>query len=152
MAYQPRGKTFDEFNVGDEHTTQRRTITEADVVNFAGLSGDFNPLHTDELTGGATPFGGRIAHGLLTVAVATGLANQLALFEGTTLALLGMTLKFTGAVKFGDTVYVVLRVRDKKESSKPDRGVLTMDVAVRNQRGEDVVQSEWTLLMARRGG
>ncbi len=152
MSYQPRGKTFDEFHVGDEYTTQRRTITEADVVNFAGISGDFNPLHTDELTAGATPFGGRIAHGLLTVAVATGLANQLALFEGTTLALLGMSLKFTGAVKFGDTVHGVLRVRDKKESSKPDRGILSMDVAVRNQRNEDVVQSEWTLLMARRSG
>ncbi len=88
MVYKFKGKTFNEFKVGDKFTTASRTITEADVVNFAGLSGDFNPLHTDEEFGKSTPFKGRVAHGMLSVAVATGLANQLGIFEGTTIALL----------------------------------------------------------------
>lgn len=150
MGYQPRGKFFEEFGPGDEYVTARRTITEADVVHFAGISGDFNPLHTDEVTAQQSAFKGRIAHGLLTLAVAGGLANQLAIFEGTTLALLGINTKFIGAVRFGDTIHVVLTVREKKESSKPDRGVVTFDVAVRNQRDEAVIQSEWTVLMARK--
>jgi len=88
MAYQLKGKTFNEFTEGDIFYTASRTITETDVVNFAGLSGDFNPLHTDQTFGEKTPFKGRVAHGLLGVAIGSGLANQLGIFEGTTIALL----------------------------------------------------------------
>lgn len=151
MAYQFKGKTFEEFEVGDEFVTSSRTITEGDVTLFAGLSGDFNPLHMDEEHAKTTPFGGRIAHGLLAVAVATGLANQLGIFEGTTHALLSMNVRFTGAVRFGDTIRAKLIVREKKETSKPDRGIVIFDMAVVNQRDESVVESEWTLLMVRGG-
>jgi hypothetical protein len=82
MSYQPRGLTFEQFNVGDTHICQGRTITEADVVHFAGISGDYNPLHTNEEYGKTTPFGGRIAHGVLVLAIATGQINQTGLFEG----------------------------------------------------------------------
>lgn len=151
MTHAPRGRYFDDFVAGDTFTTAARTITEGAVDVFAGLSGDFNPLHTDEETARRGPMQGRIAHGMLVLAVATGQVNQLGLFEGTTLALLGMDrIRWTAPVRLGDTVHTVLTVKETRESSKPDRGVVTLEVAVRNQRGETVCQAEWTTLMARR--
>jgi 3-hydroxybutyryl-CoA dehydratase len=88
---------------------------------------------------------------MLVLAIATGLVNQLGLYEGTTLALLGMDrIRWTAPVRLGDTIHTVLTVKETRESSKPDRGVLVVDVAVRNQRDETVCQAEWTTLMARR--
>ncbi|MGD8814255.1 MAG: MaoC/PaaZ C-terminal domain-containing protein, partial [Anaerolineales bacterium] len=128
-----RGLTFDEFNLGDKFISQARTVTEADVVNFAGLSGDFNPLHTDETFAAGTPFGKRIAHGMLIAAIATGMANWTGVFEGTTLALMQQLLQYKGAVKFGDTVHLELSVAEKKPTSKPDRGVVIFDARMVNQ-------------------
>jgi acyl dehydratase len=153
MSHVPRGLAFDDFTIGQTFTTAARTVTEGAVDLFAGLSGDFNPLHTDEEQARQTPMKGRIAHGLLVLAVGTGLANQLGIFEGTTLALLGMDrIRWVAPVRLGDTIHAELTVRETKPSSKPDRGVVTLDVVVRNQRGEAVCQSEWTTLMARRAG
>lgn len=151
MSYVPRGRHFDDFRVGETFTTAARTVTEGAVEHFAGLSGDFNPLHTDEESARQGPMKGRIAHGMLVLAIATGLVNQLGLYEGTTLALLGMDrIRWTAPVKLGDTIHAVLTVKETRKSSKPDRGVLVVDVAVRNQRDETVCQAEWTTLMARR--
>ena len=147
MTYKFKGKTFDEFKVGDEFTTASRTITEADVVNFAGLSGDYNPLHTDEEFGKSTPFKGRVAHGMLSVAIATGLANQLGIFEGTTVALLSMTISYKGAAKFGDTIHLVLKVIDKKETSKGDKGIVTFDTIVYNQNDNPIVEGQWLVML-----
>ena len=147
MAYKFKGKTFDEFKVGDEFTTASRTITEADVVNFAGLSGDFNPLHTDEEFGKKTPFKGRVAHGMLSVAVATGPANQLGIFEGTTVALLSMTINYKGIAKFGDTIHLVLKVTEMKETSKGDKGIITFDTIVYNQNDDPIVDGQWVVMM-----
>lgn len=149
MGYKTRGLTFDQFNIGDVFVCQSRTVTEADTVNFAGVSGDFNPLHTDEEFGKATPMGGRIAHGVLVLAIATGQANQLGIFEGTTIALMQQTVKYVGPVKFGDTVHLELQVAEKKESSKPDRGVVTYDATVLNQHGKPVIDGQWICLMKR---
>jgi acyl dehydratase len=151
MSYVPRGRHFDDFRVGETFTTAARTVTESAVDQFAGISGDFNPLHTDEESARQSPMKGRVAHGMLVLAIATGLVNQLGLYEGTTLALLGMDrIRWTAPVKLGDTIHIVLTVKETRESSKPDRGVLVVDVAVRNQRDETVCQAEWTTLMARR--
>ncbi len=145
------GMTFEEFELGACFVSQARTITEADVVAFAGLSGDFNPLHTDAEFGKKTPFGERIAHGMLIQAIATGLANWTGVFEGTTLALMEQSVRYKGAVKFGDTVNLELEVIEKKATSKPDRGVVRFAARVKNQ-GSDVVQEgEWTLLMKANG-
>lgn len=149
MSYQARGRTFDQFELGEVIVTARRTITEADIVNFAGLSGDFNPLHTDEEFAKQTPFGQRIAHGMLAASVATGLANQLGVFEGTTLALLEQTVRYKGAVLPGDTIHLELRVAEKKESSKADRGIITFETLIKNQRDETVIDGRWILLMRR---
>ncbi len=151
MSYKPRGLTFDQFNVGDVFVCQARTVTEADTVNFAGVAGDYNPLHTDEEFGKTTPFGTRIAHGVLGLAIATGQANQLGVFEGTTIALMTQTVKYTGAVKFGDTIHLELKVAEKKESSKPDRGVVMFDATVLNQQNKSVIEGQWVLLMKRGG-
>jgi acyl dehydratase len=149
MPYKPRGLTFDQFNPGDVYVCQSRTVTEADVVNFAGVSGDYNPLHTDEQFGKSTPFGARIAHGVLGLAIATGQANQLGIFEGTTLALMTQTVRYIGAVRFGDTIHLELKVAEKKETSKPDRGVVTFDTTVLTQDGKAVIEGQWVLMMKR---
>ncbi len=150
MTYQPRGRHFEEFKVGETFRSQARTVNPGDVSNFAGITGDFNPLHTDEEFAKKTPFAGRIAHGLLTLGISGGQQNQLGLFEGTTLALLGFDkLRFTGPVHFGDTIHTELTVKEAKESSKPDRGVVVFDTVVRNQRGETVLQFEQSVLLMR---
>lgn len=150
MGYEMRGKYFEDFEVSDVIVTARRTVTEADVTTFAGISGDFNPLHTDEEFMKTTPFGGRIAHGLLSVAIGTGLINQMGIFEGTNLALLNMNIKFLGAVKFGDTIHLELKTVEKKETSKPEKGIITFDANVKNQEDETVVEMQWILMMKRK--
>ena len=150
MANQQRGLTFDQFNLGDVFTSQARTVTETDVVNFAGLSGDFNPLHTDEEFGKSTPFGARIAHGMLVASMATGMANWSGVFEGTTIALMEQVIRYKGAVMFGDTVHLELTVAEKKETSKPNRGIVKFDTAVVNQDRKAVIEGQWTLMMVRK--
>lgn len=149
MMAESKGLTFDEFEIGDTFASQARTVTESDVVAFAGLSGDYNPLHTDAEFGRSTPFGERIAHGMLVVAMATGMANWTGIFAGTTLALMEQVVRYKGAVRFGDTIHLELEVTEKKETSKPDRGVVKFATRVINQSGAVAIDGEWTLLMKR---
>jgi len=149
MTNLTRGLTFDQFNPGDRFVSAGRTVTESDVSHFAGLSGDHNPLHTDAEFAKSTPFGERVAHGMLVAAIGTGLGNQMGLLEGTTLALMEQVIRYKRAVKFGDTVHLELIVKEKKETSKPDRGVMIFDVPIFNQAGETVIEMQWTLLMKR---
>jgi len=143
-----KGKYFDELKEGDEFVTAAWTVTEGHIATFAGISGDFNPLHTDEeFCKKNTPFGGRIAHGMLIASMATGQANQLGIFEGTALAVLGIDLKFTAPVKPGDTVKTSLKVAELKESSKGGRGVANFEVTVLNQKDEAVLKSKWAVML-----
>ena len=152
MAYAPQGRHWDEFKVGEVFETGRRTVEAADVLGFAGLSGDFNPLHTDAEFARSTPFGERIAHGLLTLAISNGQQNLLGLFAGTALAFLGMDkVRFTGPVRFGDTIHTEMKVKEARETSKPDRGVVSFDVVVKNQKGETVLTYDASVLLKRRG-
>jgi acyl dehydratase len=146
-----RGLTYEEWELGAVYETRARTITEADVVIFAGLSGDYNPIHTDAEAAKATPCGERIVHGMLTVAISTGLANQTGLMEGTTVALLEQNIKYKAAVKFGDTVHLRMEVTEKRETSKPDRGIVILAAQMLNQRNEVVVDMILTQLMVRQG-
>jgi len=149
---QSRGRYFEDFKVGEMLVTGRRTVEGGDVSRFAGLTGDFNPLHTDEVFAKQTPFGARVAHGILTLAVSNGQQNLSGWFEGTALALLGLDrLRFTVPVKFGDTIHTEMTVKQARESSRTDRGVLTFDVVVKNQRDEVVCTYEENVLMRRRG-
>ncbi len=144
-----KGLTFDEFNLADRFVSQARTVTEADVVAFAALSGDYNPLHTDAEFAKLTPFGARIAHGMLVASMGTGFGNQMGVLEGASLALIEQVIRYKGPVHFGDTVHLELVVKEKKETSKPDRGVMLFDALVVNQKEETVVEMQWTLLMRR---
>ena len=141
---------FEDFEIGREYVTRGRTVTEGDTVAFAGLSGDFNPLHTDAEYARNTIFGERIAHGLLGLSIASGLMTQTVTLEQTVIAFLHLTWNFKGAIKFGDTITVRMRVAEKRETSKPDRGVMRWGVAVINQRGEIVQEGEQTVMLKRR--
>jgi len=145
-----RGLNFDDFKEGDTFVSQARTVTEADVVNFAGLSGDFNPLHTDAVFAAGTPVGERVAHGMLVAAMATGMANWTGVFEGTTLALMEQVIRYKGMVKLGDTVHLELSVAQTRPTSKPDRGVVTFDARVLNQEEQVVQEGQWVLMIGRR--
>ncbi|HZF05377.1 MAG TPA: MaoC/PaaZ C-terminal domain-containing protein [Patescibacteria group bacterium] len=153
MAHGGRGRYWEEFTVGEVLVTGRRTIDGGDVTRFAGFTGDFNPLHIDAEFAKTTPFGERVAHGILTLAVSNGQQNLGGWFEGTTLALLGLDrLTFTAPVKFGDTVHTEMTVKETRPSSKPDRGLVVFHVAVKNQRGEPVCTYQETVLMRRKRG
>jgi len=144
------GLFYEDFNVGDEYLSPRRTITEADVVMFAGLSGDYNPLHTDEVFAKETIFGERIAHGLLVLSISSGLNARTGILEGTTMAFLGIVeWNFKKPVLLGDTIHVKTIVEAMRETKKPDRGIITFRAQIINQDGE-IVQEGLRKLMIRR--
>jgi acyl dehydratase len=149
--YTPRGKHFEEFEIGLEMESQGRTITEADIVNFAGVSGDYNSIHTDAEFSKATPFGERIAHGMLVLSVATGLGMQLGFLDGTVIAFTGLEWKFRGVVKIGDTVRMIVKVAKTKAMKAAGGGFVVFDARVLNQRDETVQQGEWTVLVKSKG-
>ena len=146
-----RGRTFEEFVIDEEIVSGSRTVTEADVVNFAHLSGDFQPEHLNEEYARKGPMGERIAHGLLVMSMASGLLNQTGVFEGTSIAILEVTARFVKAVKFGDTIRAIQKIMGKKETSKPDRGVLTTRITVLNQDDQTILEADLVMLLYRRG-
>ncbi|WP_439495946.1 MaoC/PaaZ C-terminal domain-containing protein [Bosea sp. (in: a-proteobacteria)] len=146
------GLYFEDFDLSGSITTRGRTVGEGDITLFAGLSGDFNPLHVDAEYCADTSFGERIAHGPLTLAMAIGLMSQQNLIDSTTMGLLDLHWSFTGPVKIGDTVHAVVTPVEKVPSRKPDRGVLTLRLDVHNQRGEHIQTGHLKLLMKRRAG
>lgn len=141
---------FEEIEVGEEYVSPGRTVTEADIVIFAGLSGDYNVLHTDAEFMKTPIFGERIAHGLLGLAIQSGLLTR-GMRPYATIAFLGLRWKFKGPIKIGDTITVRAKVISKKETSKPDRGVVTLERQVTNQKGEVVQEGETDLMVARKG-
>ena len=146
-----RGLYWEQWEIGAEFESPARTVTEADIVAFAGLSGDYNPLHVDEEYCKTTPFGGRIAHGPLVYAIAAGLLFQLHLYDDTLIAFLGFeNLKFTKPVRPGDTIRARIKVLDKRETSNPERGVMRRQLLVLNQRGEVVQEGIQAFLLKRK--
>jgi acyl dehydratase len=141
---------FEDYAIGDEFTTPGRTVTEADVVMFAGLTGDYNRLHTDAEYMKDSIFGERIAHGLLGLALVNGLKYRTDVDSDGVLAFLGLTWKFSGPIKLGDTIHAVVRISSKRETSKPDRGLMVQAIQVLNQRGEVVQEGEFTTMLKRR--
>lgn len=142
-----RGHTFEEFELGYTIVSPARTITEHDVCAFAGLSGDYNPLHTDAVFARETPFGERIAHGMLGLSVATGLTSRLGFIDGTAIAFLGLDWKFRKPILLGDTIHVVVNVTDKHAQRAMGGGIVTFDVRLVNQRDEVVQKGHWKILV-----
>jgi acyl dehydratase len=145
----PRRRFFDEIEIGEEYESPGRTVTETDLVLFAGVSGDYNVLHTDAELMKSSIFGERIAHGLLGLSIQSGLLTR-AMPTYATIASLGLRWKFKGPIKIGDTIHVRAKVTAKNETSKPDRGVVTLERTVLNQRGEVVQEGETDLMVERR--
>jgi acyl dehydratase len=144
---------FEDMTEGTRWVSPRRTITEGDVSTFAGLSGDFNPLHVDEVYAESGPFGARVAHGALVFSIATGLRQQMPIFRGSLRALLELrSWRFLAPVHLGDTVTVITTVASARETSRPDQGIVVQQIDVVNQRGEAVQSGEMVSLVTRRGG
>jgi acyl dehydratase len=139
---------FDDFHVGQRFVTKARTVTEADVVNFAALTWDHNQLHTDAEYAARTMYGKRIAHGLLGVAIHTGLASLLT--EQSILAFLEMRWQFKLPLYIGDTIHVEQVVKEMREDTQKDRGILTFEKELINQREEVVQAGTTTVLLAKR--
>jgi 3-hydroxybutyryl-CoA dehydratase len=144
----PRGMYFEEFEIGTEVVSPGRTITETDVVTFAGLSGDYTQLHTDEEFAKGTLFGRRIAHGALVLSIATGLAARLGFIEGTALAFRELTWKYSQPVYLGDTIHLKARCKELKPMPRLGGGLVVFEAFVINQEGKIVQKGEWHLLIA----
>jgi len=143
-----QGLYFEDFEEGLELETPARTITETDIVNFAGLSGDFNPMHTDAVYGATTQFGQRVAHGMLVLSIATGLSYQMGFLHGTVLAFTGVDWKFRAPTLIGDTIRVKVKVKRLRAMKSAGGGFVTFDVNVVNQDDKTAQKGEWTILMA----
>ncbi len=143
-----KGLYYEEFNEGLTLETRGRTVTETDIVNFAGLSGDFNPMHTNAVFAAETPFGQRVAHGLLGLSVASGLAYQMGFLEGTVIAFTGLEWKFREPIFVGDTVRVRVKVVKKRAMAAAGGGFVTFDVKVVNQDDKVTQKGQWTVLVA----
>lgn len=143
------GRLYDEFAVGQHFETPGRTITQADIGAFAGLTGDYNPVHTDEVFAAATEFGACVAHGPMGIGMAFGLAARLDLIDGTVVALLGITWNFTGPMRPGDTIRALIDVTGMRATKREDRGLLTLAIRLVDQRREALQSGEARLLMRR---
>jgi acyl dehydratase len=143
------GRVFDEFEIGQRFVTPGRTITEADIVAFSGLTGDYNPVHTDEVFAAASDFGSRIAHGPMGIGIAFGLASRLDLIDGTVVALLGVTWDFKAPMRPGDTIRALISVTGKRPVKNPAFGLIEWAIDIVSQRDE-VLQGGTARLMMRK--
>ena len=142
------GLYFEEFFVGQKLDTQKRTITEDDIMTFARLSGDDNRIHTDPEFSKTTVFGRQVAHGLLGLSIASGLAWQTGILDGTVIAFREINeWKFVKPVFIGDKIYVELQVTEAKSLSRIGGGSVTITLEVKNQNEEVCHRGSWTVLM-----
>lgn len=143
-----RGLYFEEFEIGQKVISPGRTVTEADIINFAGISGDPNSIHTDAEYAAETPFGQRVAHGLLILAIASGLAVRTGLMEGTVIAFREIeNWKFSKPVFIGDTVHLEMEVVETKSLPRLGGGSIKLVLYVINQDGDTVMKGAWIALM-----
>ena len=141
---------YEDYAVGDEFVTPARTVTEADVTLFAALSGDYNRLHTDVEYAAQGPFGERIAHGLLGLSMVIGLAFRTEIDPDGAVAFLGLSWKFSGPIKLGDTIHAMIQIASMRPTHTPDRGIIVQATQLLNQRHELVQSGELTMMVKRR--
>lgn len=142
---------FEDLPVGHEHLTRGRTITETDIVNFAGLSGDYNEIHTNEEYARETRFGRRVVHGMLTLSISSGLSVRTNLLLDSIIAFYGIDkLRFQKPVFAGDTIHVRKRVIEAAAKGA-EMGLVTFEAKVVNQRGETVLSYHEKLVIKQRG-
>ena len=144
------GKYFEDFEVGEESMSAARTVTETDIVNFAGITGDWNEIHTNKELAGRSMFGQRIAHGALIFSIATGLSVRMGQTADTVIAFYGLDrLRFVKPTFIGDTIRVKQRVESKNERDQLG-GIVTMLNEVINQRDEVILSYTAKVLIKRR--
>jgi acyl dehydratase len=144
---------YDDVNEGDEFISMARTITEADLVNFGALIGWYDPLHCDAVFAESTLFKQRVASGLLGLALSNGLCRgcfSTGLGRGANMAFMDLEWSFKKPIFIGDTIHIRQNISTKKESKKPDRGIIVLDVYVVNQNGEVVQEGKKTFMISRR--
>lgn len=143
-----RGLYFEEFEIGQRMSTAGRTITEADVVNFAGVSADYNLIHTNIVYSADSFYEQRVAHGLLVLSVASGLAMRTGVMEGTVIAWRDIRdWRFSQPVFIGDTVHVELEVVETKPIPRLGGGQVNLGVKIFNQDDKTVMKGIWGVLM-----
>lgn len=141
-----QGLFFDELRIGDRWTSRGRTVTESDVSQFAGLTGDFDPLHVDHDFASDTPFGQPIAHGLLGLSMLAGLSSTFPAMQ--TVAFVGIRdWEFLKPIFFGDTVHAEVEIVDLQQTNRR-RGRVTWNRQLVNQNGEVVQQGIFETLVA----
>jgi acyl dehydratase len=144
----PMGYYFEEVEIGTSYTTRGRTITEGDIVQFAALTGDDNPMHTNDEYMKTHPMGKRVAHGMLTLSYAIGQIYQLGFMERTVIAFRSVEMKFSLPVFVGDTLHSVVTIVDKKEARRLGGGTITAEVKIINQEGKTVQSGSMVLILA----
>ena len=143
-----RGLYFEEFEVGKKIITVGRTVAESDIFTFAGFSGDYNQIHTDAEFAKGTPFGQRVAHGLLGLSIASGLVMRTGVLEGTVIAFREINnWKFVSPVFIGDTIHVETEVIETKALPRIGGGSIVIVLDVKKQTGETVMKGTWTALV-----
>ena len=143
-------KFWQDFTVGDRQQTLSLTITDAHIVNWAGLTTDFYPLHMDEEYARNTIFKGRVAHGPMIFAMAIGLVGSSGFLGSRVIAWLGVEdMRITTPVKIGDTISVAATVVEARETSNRERGIIVFEYEVRNQRDERVMKYRNLILFPR---
>jgi acyl dehydratase len=146
-----RGQYFEEFTVGQKIITVGRTVAESDIFTFAGFSGDYNQIHTDAEFAKNTPFGQRVAHGLLGLSIASGLAMRTGMLEGTVIAFREINnWKFIAPVYIGDTLHVEMEVMETKALPRIGGGSVVITLDVKKQSGETTMKGNWTVLVLSR--
>jgi 3-hydroxybutyryl-CoA dehydratase len=149
MEYKSRGLYFEDFKVGEEFVSAKRTITEHDIEEFAGLTGDYNPIHTDTVFAENSIFGERVAHGLLGLSIVSGLAARLGFTEETNIAWRSIKWKFKLPIKIMDTIQASYKVGRKKDLGE-NSGAINFVVKVTNQNGQIVQTGSWLILIKKR--
>ena len=143
------GMYFEEFSVGQKIVSAARTVTESDIQSFAGLTGDHNRIHTDEEFAKGTPYGQRIAHGLLGLSMAVGLLMQTGMLEDTVIAFREiLEWKFVKPVFIGDSIHVVVEVKELKEMPRVGGGLAMVALVVKNQKDDMLMHGTLSVLVA----
>jgi acyl dehydratase len=142
------GLFFEDFQVGQKGVSATRTITEHDIVAFAGLTGDFNLIHVDAEFAKATPYKQRIAHGLLGMSIASGLAVQTGVLGANVIAFREVgEWKFVKPIFIGDTVHVEMEITETKALPRLGGGLVTMQASLNNQSNETTMKGLWTVIV-----
>jgi acyl dehydratase len=148
-----RGLYFEDLHEGDVFLSAGRTVTEADVVGFAGVSGDFNSIHLDVESTQSNRYGRRVAHGLLGLSMATGLLDRMAIFHRSMIAMLSINdWTFKAPLFIGDTIHLELTILSTRMTSKRDSGIVVRQMRLLNQEKTVVQEGTITVMIARRPG